>query len=1164
MKRFMSVLLSTTMVLTAVPVSVSLSPVVEVSADDTQECQVDVTDYTYEITPILAPFGSYIYVKTDNPDPFSFQFVDYDSVYIDDDSYDDHATYEICPVRFEDVKYENDDSFRVNDGYIFYNYYSIDYIHCNYYNDDSDGGELILMQATGKPHKTSTYTWGKDNCINIYQYTYKETDTTVEAPEFVNYLDYLIKNYTTDDMGFFEKLDAVSNALGSMAIYPYVVYDYSQPTGVYPYLAVSPYKELLLNEHYNDVYERTDGTLLSKAYPYFLDSQGFPLTIAYVALELDDSVEVSAGSAHHLRNITYNGETIAYGGSGNGGNSPVYTDFLEVLFTFDGSDGDYASEGTIENYISKMMEYKKMGNDRVAELMDLIETGTFRETIQGTGGTWIRVADELSVPSEASNIFAYVVPDVFGNAINVVSDAWVDGRYIGEYEYMESATFEEHPTADIVVSDFTYVDVYGNEHTQDVIFEYDSDTETWIAEYWFHGYYDNIPDEFILTADEVDDMDLDSENGIIPESGLIYDGTEYPGTEFTNILVAGIEADEKVEITVGRSTSFDYTVIPESATYTSVSYSSDDSDIAYVDTYFRTGELLIYGVGIGTTTITLTTQEGGYQTTIDVTVVDHIYSGDFVFDKIDDTSVVLVDYTGMNDEIVVVPSEVEGYQVIGIDSYAFCNCDYLSSIVLPDSITEIGFEAFYNCNSLSFVKLPDSITEIDDEAFSYCDDLEKIALPSGLTCIGSQMFDDCYNLTSIWLPESLASIEYKAFGDCYNLTDIYFEGTEEKWNAITIENDNEYLTSATVHYNSSSSIFSTEIEIQEEVELSVGISAVIDYTIIPENATYTRVICVSDDSDIAYAYWEDDGKIRVYARDIGSTTITITSEDCASQTKIKVTVTDEIYEDDFVFAKVGNSSVVLTGYTGIGENIVIPSEIEGYQVVGIYEDVFYGKNDISTVIVPEGVTYIGDYAFSYCYSLENISLPESLTKIGDYAFMCCPIENITLSKNIIEIGEEAFGSCDSIKSITLSSGMTNIEVGTFGYCRDLSEIWIPSSVTNIEERAFCNCSDLVDIYFEGTEEEWKAIIIGEDNECLTSATIHFNSSAIPSVYTLGDINDDGFIDYLDAMIALRYDAELVTLDDAQTSAGDVNSDGSVDSLDAILILRYDAGLIDTF
>ncbi len=62
----------------------------------------------------------------------------------------------------------------------------------------------------------------------------------------------------------------------------------------------------------------------------------------------------------------------------------------------------------------------------------------------------------------------------------------------------------------------------------------------------------------------------------------------------------------------------------------------------------------------------------------------------------------------------------------------------------------------------------------------------------------------------------------------------------------------------------------------------------------------------------------------------------------------------------------------------------------------------------------------------------------------------------------------------------------------------------------------------------------------------------------------GDINLDGYIDYLDAMVALRYDAELVTLSADQITLGDVNSDGAVDSLDAILILRYDAGLVDSF
>ncbi len=71
-------------------------------------------------------------------------------------------------------------------------------------------------------------------------------------------------------------------------------------------------------------------------------------------------------------------------------------------------------------------------------------------------------------------------------------------------------------------------------------------------------------------------------------------------------------------------------------------------------------------------------------------------------------------------------------------------------------------------------------------------------------------------------------------------------------------------------------------------------------------------------------------------------------------------------------------------------------------------------------------------------------------------------------------------------------------------------------------------------------------------------------SASAAEVTMGDVNQDDNVDYLDAMTVLRYDAELVTLTDEQLNLGDVNGDGSVDSLDAILILRYDAGLIDKF
>ncbi len=90
-----------------------------------------------------------------------------------------------------------------------------------------------------------------------------------------------------------------------------------------------------------------------------------------------------------------------------------------------------------------------------------------------------------------------------------------------------------------------------------------------------------------------------------------------------------------------------------------------------------------------------------------------------------------------------------------------------------------------------------------------------------------------------------------------------------------------------------------------------------------------------------------------------------------------------------------------------------------------------------------------------------------------------------------------------------------------------------------------------------------------DSDVLTlgsaaSSTTTTSDSTTSESIMLGDVNEDGYINYLDAMVVLRYDAGIITLTDDQLSAGDVNGDGTVDSLDAILILRYDAGIITEF
>ncbi len=79
--------------------------------------------------------------------------------------------------------------------------------------------------------------------------------------------------------------------------------------------------------------------------------------------------------------------------------------------------------------------------------------------------------------------------------------------------------------------------------------------------------------------------------------------------------------------------------------------------------------------------------------------------------------------------------------------------------------------------------------------------LEEIIIPDGVSYIGDVVFLGCTKLTSITIPNSVTSVGYMAFRECFSLTDVYFTGTEAEWAAISIGDENNPLTQATIHYN---------------------------------------------------------------------------------------------------------------------------------------------------------------------------------------------------------------------------------------------------------------------------------------------------------------------------------------------------------------------------
>ncbi len=121
---------------------------------------------------------------------------------------------------------------------------------------------------------------------------------------------------------------------------------------------------------------------------------------------------------------------------------------------------------------------------------------------------------------------------------------------------------------------------------------------------------------------------------------------------------------------------------------------------------------------------------------------------------------------------VVIPANISGMPVISIGTNAFYDDTSLTSVTIPNGVTNISGYAFYGCSSLTNVTIPNSIASIGDLAFYACSSLTSVAIPSLVTSVQSLTFQDCTNLVSVTIPNGVTTIEEYAFTECYSLAGI--------------------------------------------------------------------------------------------------------------------------------------------------------------------------------------------------------------------------------------------------------------------------------------------------------------------------------------------------------------------------------------------------------
>ena len=133
---------------------------------------------------------------------------------------------------------------------------------------------------------------------------------------------------------------------------------------------------------------------------------------------------------------------------------------------------------------------------------------------------------------------------------------------------------------------------------------------------------------------------------------------------------------------------------------------------------------------------------------------------------------------------------------------------------------------------------------------------------------------------------------------------------------------------------------------------------------------------------------------------------------------------------------------------------------------------FEFNDQIDTLVLKEGVTRIGDYAFYNCTELTSVEIPEGVTYIGESAFACCQsLESVTIPGSVTEIGEGAFESCDSMMVLELASGLKCVGAFAFSECVALRELVLPNTVERIERSAFAGTMALHELVIPGNVQE---------------------------------------------------------------------------------------------
>ena len=351
--------------------------------------------------------------------------------------------------------------------------------------------------------------------------------------------------------------------------------------------------------------------------------------------------------------------------------------------------------------------------------------------------------------------------------------------------------------------------------------------------------------------------------------------------------------------------------------------------------------------------------------------------------------------------------------------------DKITNVVINEGVTSVGAYAFRNYPSITSIKLSSSVTIINNLAVRGCEKLEEVIFSenSQLQIIGGSAFGGCTGLTSIEIPKSVTEIRYAAFSTCSKLQTVTFaDGSQVKTIADGAFYNCSNLATVIMKNVSPPTLYNNPFgAANPNLQIFVPKGSLEQYK---NDFWWSDYEDYLKEGPYGYCGAEDNtGGVTSVAWNFDSTTGTLT---------------------------ISGKGAMATYVTKKG--------VPWYDYC----------SQITSVVVEDSVTSIGQYAFHNCTNLTSVTIPQNATSIGNFAFdNCSSLTSITIPSGVTSIGEDAFHYCRSLTTVDFAENSQLQTIGTYAFrsCRNLTSITIPASVKTLGNGTFALCKNLKEVTF---------------------------------------------------------------------------------------------------